>query len=216
MMAISYEEKKSAVLAQFFEQYIENPIKNSLAALQSINNPHLPLAMMLCSIVDFYGRIFRVGYDGFPLTVNNKRDHRSFNDGEKNFIFFFSKFFPTACADKGILVFRIFRCGVLHQIFPKGAGLNYCPNDVRLIINETLPPPAGYDIPVLNLYAFKKHVLDALENQLELVKKDDPAIKLVLENMYNELIAAPDALNDFYKRDEVIKTFTDAGESIYC
>lgn len=212
---MSYEIKRDAVLAQFFNQYVAAPIKTTLAQLDAVGNPHLPLSMMLFSVVDFYGKILRVGYDGFPLTVNGVRDYRSFNDSEKNFNFYIERFFPPAHQDKGILIYRIYRCGVLHQIFPKGAALDYFNENERLIVRGRIDGREDYVIPILILFAFKKFVIEALDNQVRLITENDPTITVAVETIYDELLHPVDGLGDFYKRDEILAQFNTSGQSIY-
>lgn len=202
-MSLPIDQKRSAVINQFFDQYLEPFFFRELDRVPI--DCHLAKSMLIFSALDFYGKIHRVGETGFPLKPNEDRNYSVFNDSEKNYTSFIQAFFPPEHSCKGILFYRVFRCGIMHQIVPKGAGVCYIPDRTEMFFNQRFLN--GQDVPVLNLSPLEGIVKRALYDFKNYLEQEANAAKT--ERIYDDLIAYPDAFGDFMKLDDAIKTTPD-------
>jgi hypothetical protein len=197
-MDLTIEQKRSAVIGQFFDQYLEPFFFRELGRVPS--DCHLAKSMLIFSALDFYGKIHRVGENGFPLKNNEDRNYSLFNDSEKNYISFIAAFFPPEHNCKGVLFYRVFRCGVMHQIVPKGAGVNYIPGKNEMFFNERFPN--GQDVPVLNLFSLEGIIKRAISDFKDFLMDENNNAQV--ERIYTDLIIFPDSFGDFMKLDDAI------------
>jgi hypothetical protein len=198
-MILTVQQKRTAVISQFFDQYLEPFFIRELVRVP--NDCHLAKSMLLFSALDFYGKICRVGESGFPKKKNSsERNYSDFHDSEKNYTSFITKFFPPEHNCKGVLLYRIFRCGIMHQIVPKGAGVSHVSDKTEMFYNERFPN--GQDVPILNLFHLEEYVKNAVYKFKEYLINEDR--NLEVESIYNDLIDYPDSFGDFKKLSEAI------------
>lgn len=197
-MSTTIDEKRMSVIQQFFDQYLEPFFLREISKVPE--DCHLAKSMLLFAALDFYGKIFRVGQFGFPLTKKGDRNYSDFNNSEANFEEFVKMFFPSHHSCKGVILYRVFRCGVMHQIVPKGAGLNYASGNNEMFYIEQLSN--GQIIPVLNLFHFEQIVKSAIY-EFKIYLLNDANYKDVAR-IYEDLIVYPDAFGDFQKLDDSV------------
>ncbi|MFD2937815.1 hypothetical protein [Spirosoma flavum] len=197
-MSLSIEQKRLAVINQFFDQYLEPFFLRELARVPI--DCHLAKSMLIFSALDFYGKIHRVGENGFPQKTNGERNYSIFNDSEKNYVSFIEAFFPSEHSCKGILFYRIFRCGIMHQIVPKGAGVTYLPEKNEMFFNQRFPN--GQDVPILNLFPLEEIVKQSIYDFKNYLMHDGHDSQV--EQIYSDLIAYPDSFGDFMKLGDAI------------
>src|SRR4051812_24581090 len=98
----SYNEKKELVLDQYFRQYL-NYIYSALELfnqlIPQLNNDTLNVihTMFLCSVIDHFGKIMRVGDSGKSLPLQTGQN-------ENNFKFFIETYFPSPEKCKGDII----------------------------------------------------------------------------------------------------------------
>ncbi|GAA4437323.1 hypothetical protein GCM10023091_16370 [Ravibacter arvi] len=202
------DEQRELVVAKFFNQYLEPFFVRELR--ETPRTCHLAKSMLLFAALDFYGKIYRTGLEGFPKKKNGERDYNSFNNSEKNYIYFVKNFFPIEQSCKGIILYRVFRCGIMHQIVPKGAGVSFIESCNEMFINQSLSN--GQNIPVLNLYVLEKIVVESIylfRSFLLKDKSDD-----FVNQISNELIYKYDGFGDFEKLNGAIRSTPELNNSI--
>lgn len=167
-------QKRDAV----FDQYIRNHHLPEINRTLRILNPkrdsiRIPYAQFLFSIIDYFSLLYVASLEG-----NNFRK----TDKQNFYKFFKSKYFPEKDRNKAAIIYFI-RNGVMHQIFPKKAGLNTINSDVLIYRSED---------PILNLNYLESLVLKAIENFLRDIENDSEAI----DRMHKVLIAENYIFND--------------------
>ena len=160
----TYEEKKKAVLDQYFRQYMERISKgmdlfNRLVPQHADGTLDLMHTMFLCSVIDHFGKIMRVGDRGTADPLGRGQN-------TANFTHFIENYFPPRDRCKGDIIYQLFRNGVMHQFFPKAAGVFWsnaaAHKDVLLDEYENHPR--------MNNYTFSNHIKAAVShiiNELE-------------------------------------------------
>lgn len=180
---MNHATKKEQVLKQYVYQYVETAHKQLTALRANKDNLHLPYALFLFSLIDYFGLLYRVAY----TKQYNKRDKNNFLD------FFASSYFPSNENCKGSFLYFV-RNGLVHQIFAKGCGVGTSSLNQLFVEDNLLKDEVGYPIPVLNIEyldiitesAIKKFIFD-LESDLN---------SDYIDNLYDMLIVHNYGLND--------------------
>ncbi|MCB9044774.1 MAG: hypothetical protein H6550_01420 [Chitinophagales bacterium] len=203
---ITYEKKKEAILAQYFNQYTAQiypaiDLYNDLAPEYNNGMLNVMHTMFLCSVIDHFGKVLRVGHTKSVTPLKPGQN-------EKNFLFFISTFFP-ADGCKGDIIYKLFRNGVMHQFFPKASGV-FWSNEAQhkyVLLDED----GGH--PRMNNYVLGNHIRSALKNIDSNIANDTLAVEI--EEMYQHLIVDNYGFNDHDILAKLKASYTARGKSLY-
>lgn len=185
------EESKS-VLSVFFQDYYDKRIELMNTKAQDYELIFdLPFVLFWFSILDFYGGIYSIGKGNAssftPDGILQIARPESFNE-------FVNRYFPPKYKKYSSILYSVFRCGVVHQISPRMAGLVWEPDNEALIyftVNKSNPDNI---VGFLNFYLFQKLTYNAFQNfKKEIEDNLNPSIS---ENIYKTLLKVPDGLHD--------------------
>jgi hypothetical protein len=131
----------------------------------------VPLAMLLFAVVDLFGALMRPERSG-----NTEQNLKHFLTE--------TEYLPQPYADNHQALYRVFRNGIAHQIFPKDCGIGKAPDEEQLIYRR-----AG--TPFLNVRVFAGDILaalDAIEAEIvqnphsQLVRQMNDRMETILKN----------------------------------
>lgn len=204
---VSYEEKKQKVIKQYFTQYVDQiyPIMdelNSIIPKHSQVGLGVVQTMFLCTIIDHFGKVMRVGKEHSELPLQPGQN-------APNFIFFIDQYFPDAEKCKGEFIYKIFRNGVMHQFVPKAAGA-FWSNEPRYM-NQLFYERDN--IPQINNHVFSNYIKVGLMNIMEKLEGD--TLPDYIDGIFEHLIVKNYAFKDFELRDILLNKFNQSGKSLY-
>ncbi len=203
----SYNEKKEIVLRQYFTQYLDSifPSLDLYERLvpQNLNGTmNLMHTMFLCSVIDYFGKIMRVGESNTDTPIKPKQV-------AKNFKFFVKKYFPAADGCKGDIIYQLFRNGIMHQFFPKASGIMW--STAAEHRNNLLENDNG--VPRLNNFVLSNYVRAALNRILDELNND--SIPAYVEAIYEHLILNNYGFDDHGELNSLIASYTARGKTFY-
>lgn len=147
----------------------------------------VPLAMMLFSLIDFFGFLMRDDKDA------DKRETL------KNFQYLLSKsgYFPKIYSENKNCekIVKLFRHGVIHQFFPKASGISKAGLNCPLIFEDV---SGATKIPILNIDVLSNDLVDVIskikedinkakENNIELIIRMNSRLDLLAKEDYEDL-----------------------------
>ena|ERR1700741_64849 len=203
----TYTEKKEAVLNQYFRQYWPTiysaiDLYNELVPKHNNGTLNVMQTMFLCSVIDHFGKIMRIGDIGSDLPLKSGQN-------AINFKFFIEKYFPADEKCKGDIIYKLFRNGVMHQFFPKASGIFWSNDPAHK--DKLLEDDNG--VPRLNNFTFSNYIKKALD-----VIKDDlenDRLTSHIDNMYDHLIVNNYAFNDFADLQALQTEYAGRGKLLY-
>ena len=203
----NYSEKKEAVLNQYFRQYIthitpEFSLFNSLVPSQQDGILNVVHTMFLCSVIDHFGKIMRVGNEAADTALQP-------GNNAINFKFFVEQFFPVEEKCKGDILYKLFRNGVMHQFFPKASGVFW--SNTPEHAENLLDKENGH--PRLNNFAFSNCIEKGLKRIVEDLEND--TLATYIENIYAFLILRNYGFDDHEELRRLEDTYASRGKSFY-
>lgn len=203
----TYNEKKEAVLNQYFRQYLTHiydgiNLFNQLVPQNTSGTLNVMHTMFLCSVVDHFGKIMRVGDLGSDLPLRSGQN-------ANNFKFFIENYFPSSDNCKGDILYKLFRNGVMHQFFPKASGV-FWSND-PLHNDKMLEEDNGH--PRLNNFTFSTYITSALDYIITELEND--RLQQYINNIYDHLIQNNYGFGDHADLQALIADYATRGKSLY-
>ncbi len=197
---ITKQEKRALIIKQYFLQYLERiqptlEIYNNLITQYPNGELDITHTMLLCSIMDYFGKIMRCSKR--RLATNN------INNNEKNFKFFIGTYFPKKDCCKGDVVYKLFRNGVMHQYYPKACGIFWSNDNAH---HDLIEDNNGN--PRLNNYVLSIYIQNALKNISDI---DD----IQVENIHINLIKNNYGFNDSIELHNLIQSYKARGKTFY-
>lgn len=203
----TYNEKKEAVLNQYFRQY-SNHIYDGIALFNQVvpqnasGTLNVMHTMYLCSVVDHFGKIMRVANMGSDLPLQSGQN-------ANNFKFFVENYFPSSDNCKGDILYKLFRNGVMHQFFPKASGV-FWSND-PLHKDKMLEDDNGH--PRLNNFTFSNYIKSALDYIIDELEND--RLPDNIANIYDHLITVNYGFNDYNELSTLVAEYAERGKTLY-
>ncbi len=203
----TYEEKKKAVLDQYFQQYMDRISKgidlfNRQVPQQADGTLDLMHTMFLCSVIDHFGKVMRVGDSGSAAPLGSGQN-------TANFTHFIENYFPPQDRCKGDTIYKLFRNGVMHQFFPKAAGVFWsnAPSHKDVLLDEYQKHPR------MNNFTFSNHI----ENAVKHIMTELEADRMVshVEAMYDHLILTNYGFDDHSILQSLKNTYGSRGKTLY-
>lgn len=203
----TYNEKKDSVLNQYFRQYSTHiydgiNLFNQLVPQNNSGTLNVMHIMFLCSVIDHFGKVMRVGDVGSDLPLRSGQN-------ASNFKFFIEKYFPASDKCKGDIIYKLFRNGVMHQFFPKASGV-FWSND-PLHKDKMLADDRGH--PRLNNFTFSNYIKSALDYIIDELEND--RLQSYIENIYDYLIISNYGFDDHAELQALFADYAGRGKSFY-
>lgn len=203
----TYLEKKETVLRQYFTQYLDTifpsmALYNRLLPQHSDGSMNVMHTMFLCSVIDYFGKIMRVGDSGTDLPIKS-------GQVATNFKFFILKYFPASNACKGDIIYKLFRNGVMHQFFPKASGVMW--SNAPQHIGNLLEDDNG--VPRMNNYVLSEYINQALVQIMDDFNNDRS--QTYIENIYEHLILNNYGFDDYAELHALQTSYRARGKSFY-
>lgn len=203
----SNTEKKEAVLNQYFRQYFPTiysaiELYNELVPKYNNGTLNVMQTMFLCSVIDHFGKIMRVGNIGSDQPLKSGQNAH-------NFKFFIEQYFPAQEKCKGDIIYKLFRNGVMHQFFPKASGIFW--SNAPAHKDKLLEEDSG--VPRLNNFTFSNYIKAALGFINDELEND--RLPAYIDNMYDHLIINNYGFNDHTELQTLQAEYTGRGKSLY-
>jgi hypothetical protein len=176
-------EKREAIFKQFIEQYT-TPFNNQIDEIPA----GIPIAkaLYLFCFSDYFGKITYVRDTG-DISNQEKAKH--------NFTYLIKTYFPSEYQNSADKIYTLYRCGVMHTVFPKGRALSFDQGNEKLFFEvEVGIPTQLYTIESLNLWKYEQILKSFINNFFSNLSDDQ------IDNMYKLL--TDDIFNDKSKSDQ--------------
>jgi len=179
--------KRESVYKQFFEQYL-NFFKEILLLSVSLD---IPRALYLFTFTDYFGKI---------LYVADKREIDKLNYSKNNFCYLIDEYFNSDYSGLGLKIYEIYRCGVMHTVYPKNCGLEYLQGNTQIEIEREIGiPDQRYKINVLNLWRYEKELANVISKfvEVDLKNLNDDQINNIHALITDDIFGDKSALEKF-------------------
>jgi hypothetical protein len=176
------------VEATLFQPFYIERVENHYQAMQMTKSlTDIAITNFWHGIADFYGRMHWAG------VKNKSYDKLQVGDSYEHFI---TEFFPVEWKCKAHLLYKIFRCGMVHQISPKYAGIAYLESPQNELIYPMPDPNNGSnpDIPLLNSRVYGELVYAGFKEFRQRLNKNSEPI--IAENIHNNVTGVTDGIGD--------------------
>lgn len=142
---MSTQTDRSSIYEQFIAQYADR-FEDEVSRIP--RELHIAKALYLFAYTDYFGKIIYVADTGDITKIGYARN---------NFTHLLNKYFPVEFDGRADEIYELYRCGIMHSVYPKNAGLNYLPNDQRVTFRDEVGIPSQrYQIDVLNLWKYEQ------------------------------------------------------------
>lgn len=145
------------------------------------------------TVIDFYGGVYFIGKE----RKKTYRDGRLKLADKETFIRFIHDFFPAPENELGEFLYTIFRSGLVHQLSPKKGQIIWDTTNQKLLwvkIDTSNPDSTANKVATINLYKLECLTFDAYREFKRKVENDELVTEC--ENIFNDLLANPDGLED--------------------
>jgi len=143
----------------------------------------VPLAMMLFSIIDFFGFLMRDDENARKTETLQNYEYLLTKSG------YFPRIYSEGKNCKKIV--KLFRHGMIHQFFPKASAISKAGKDKPLIFEDV---SGTIKIPILNVDVLSKDLVDAISKiQEDIINNEEGNKELILRmNSRLDLLAKED------------------------
>lgn len=142
---MSDPQKRASIHDQFIKQYIDRFNVEINLIPQEL---HIARGLYLFAFTDYFGKITYVADTGDITKIDHARN---------NFTHLINHYFPEEFRDRSNEIYELYRCGIMHSVYPKNAGLHYLPNDQRITFKDEVGIPSQrYQIDALNLWKYEQ------------------------------------------------------------
>lgn len=149
---MSTQAERSSIYEQFIKQYAD---RFRIEVNQIPYTLHIAKALYLFTYTDYFGKITYVADTGDITKIGHARN---------NFTHLINNYFPAEFGGKEDEIYELYRCGIMHAVYPKNAGLNYLQNDQRVLFKDEVGiPTQRYQIDVLNLWKYEQALSQVIE-----------------------------------------------------
>jgi hypothetical protein len=180
-------EKRKNIYNQFIEQYIRR--FNHDIALIPVNVP-LAKALYMFAFTDYFGKIIYVADTGDISRIGSARH---------NFTYLIGNRFPAPHKTRNVEIYELYRCGIMHAVFPKGAGIHFLQGDTRLTFKDVVGITGQkYEIEVLNLWKYEELLKQAIADFSKEIETNDSQINNMYALLTNDIFGDATAYKKYF------------------
>jgi hypothetical protein len=201
------------VIDAFFQSYYHERIEIAKQVGQQYHNQlDTSLLMFWFSVIDFYGGLYYIGKEG---KKNKYKDGRLKLTNKETFTRFIQDFFPKPENDLGEFIYTVFRSGIVHQLSPKKGEILWDAHNPKLLwvtVDTSNLENTANKVATINIYKLEIFAFNAYNEFKRKVENDEFISEC--KNIYNQLLANPDGLEDgsaihnqFDKLPDPLKTY---------
>lgn len=183
------QELRQSIYDQFIKQYIDRFSKEIIQIPYSV---HVAKALYLFAYTDYFGKISYVADTGDTSKIGSARN---------NFTYLLKNYFPADYKGREDEIYELYRCGIMHAVYPKSAGLNYFVNGQTVTFKEEVGIPSQkYQIDVLNLWKYEQDLQNVITSfgQNILLGKADNHVANMQMLLTNDIFGDATAYKKYY------------------
>ena len=176
------------VKGNLFQLFYTQKIESHYSAMHQVKGlADIAITNFWHGVADFYGRIHLAGVRDVSYRSP------SVTDSYRHFI---EEFFPVEWKCKSKLLYEIFRNGMVHQISPKYAAIQYLESPFDELLYPYTDPNNSInpDIPLLNIRVYGELVYKGFHVFMDRVQTNQEPI--IYESIHNKITSIPDGLGD--------------------